>query len=138
MREQQAAGKWYIAELVEESIVEDTPGNTVWVHHVLLRAQSGEDAYERAVQWAKDNIESDGTFVGPDGEVWRHTVEGKSSRHAFRGFVDLYWLTDDPVDGAAVHEIGPRKNVPEEELGSLVKPKWALHEFIPLAQRFEV
>ncbi len=45
-----ADAKWYLADIVEQIAVEDDPRHVVHTNTVLIRADSPEDAYAKAVE----------------------------------------------------------------------------------------
>ena len=71
------SAKWYLAEIVEEIIVEGDARNVVHTNLVLVRADSPEEAYEKAVQL--------GTAV----EMSYENLAGKRVTFRFRGLHDL-------------------------------------------------
>ena len=48
--------KWYLADLVEEITVEGDPRNVVHTNMTLVRADSPEEAYQKAVQLGTASI----------------------------------------------------------------------------------
>ena len=42
--------KWYLADIVQEITVEDDPHNVVHTNLVLIRADSPEEAYQKAME----------------------------------------------------------------------------------------
>ncbi|HXP47398.1 MAG TPA: DUF4288 domain-containing protein [Terriglobales bacterium] len=119
--------KWYTAELVEEIVTDGLSGNTVYIHGVLVQADSAEAAYEKACRWAEENIN----------EATR-TAGGTPVHHVFRGFRDLYYCADEIQDGTVVSCEGPRPDVSDDELNRTVKPKWALDALVPHKQNWPV
>jgi hypothetical protein len=45
--------EWYLAELVIKITVADDPRNVVHQNRILIRADSAEEAYEKAIQFGK-------------------------------------------------------------------------------------
>ena len=69
--------RWYLAEIVEEIRIESEPENVVHTNIVLVRADSPEEAYQRALALGK---EGEMTYTNPD---------GKTVQVYFRGLRDL-------------------------------------------------
>ncbi len=110
--------RWYIAEIVEEIVVEDDPRNVVHVNFVLLRANSSDDAYETAIELGR---QSEQEYPNP---------AGKLVKCVFRGLRNLTYLYEAPEHGAEVwyeKKIG----MSAEEIRSLTKPKDMLNVFLP-------
>lgn len=114
--------KWYIAELVEECRVEGNVHNVVHVNIVLVRAESPEDAFEKAEQLGR---EGEMTYLNPDNQTVTFT---------YRGLRDLYMVYDELEHGAELtfkEEVG----VSEEQLQQMLTPKSELTLFLPDARR---
>ena len=90
--------KWYLAEIVEEITVEDDPRNVVHTNWVLVRADSPEQALDRAILLGKeyDNMR----YKNPD-DKW---VQAR-----FCGLRDLNVIHDELEHGAEL--------IFEEEIG---------------------
>ena len=69
--------KWYLAEIVEEFVIEGEPANIVHTNLVLVRADSPEEAYDRAIQ------------LGHERELQYTNPEGKAVKVTFCGLRDL-------------------------------------------------
>jgi uncharacterized protein DUF4288 len=69
--------KWYLVEIVEEIRIESESENIVHTNTVLVRADSPEEAYQRALA------------LGKEGEMTYTNPEGKSVQVYFRGLRDL-------------------------------------------------
>src|SRR5262250_878679 len=101
-----AGAKWYITELVEEITVEGDPRNVVHRNFILIRADSPEEAYQKAFKFGEQGETS---YDNPQG----HRVEIK-----FRGIADLDVIHDELEDGAELmfcSQVG----LTEEELQQL-------------------
>lgn len=72
-----ADAKWYLAEIVEEFRIESEPENVVHTNTVLVRADSPEEAYEKAIA------------LGKSGEMTYTNSDGKIVQVYFRGLRDL-------------------------------------------------
>jgi len=110
--------KWYVAELVMRLTVVDDPRNAVDRNLTLLRANSREEAYEKALKYGK---RGEAKFVNP---------EGKEVRIEFRGISDLVEATEPPEDGAELM-FYRQLNVTEERIRSLVRKREHLSAFRP-------
>ena len=110
--------KWYLAWLVQEIILDDDPRNIVHTNLMLVRADSPDEAYEKAIELGK---ESEISYENPD---------GKSVIHVFRGLKDLNVIHDGLAHGAELNyeeQIG----VSSEEIESMLTPKGRLTIFSP-------
>jgi hypothetical protein len=65
--------KWYIAELVMEFQIEGDLRNVVHVNFVLIRADSPEEAFEKAEQLGR---EAEDTYKNPDNLTVTATYRG--------------------------------------------------------------
>jgi hypothetical protein len=108
------SAKWYLAEMVEHITVEGDPRNVVHTNLVLVRADSPEEAHQKAIE------------LGAAGEQSYENPEGKWVKVRFRGLHDLNVIHDELEHGAELiyqedvgfDEAGIREWVtPKEELG---------------------
>jgi hypothetical protein len=106
--------KWYLANIVEEITVEGESRNVVHTNLILIRADSPEEAYQKAIE------------LGTAGEQAYKNIDGKRVTFRFRGLRDLNVIHDELEHGAelsytedvAVDESTIREWVaPKEELG---------------------
>ena len=110
--------KWYLAWLVEEIIVEDDPRNVVHTNLMLVRADSPDEAYEKAIS------------LGKEAEISHENPEGKSVIHVFRGIKDLNVIHDELEHGAELnYEEGI--GISNEEIERMLLPKERLTVFRP-------
>lgn len=72
-----ADSKWYLAEIVEEFQIDGESDNIVHTNVVLVRADSPEEAYDRA------------TALGREIEMTYTNPENKTVRAIYRGLRDL-------------------------------------------------
>jgi hypothetical protein len=94
---------WYIAEIVEEIVVEGDSRNVVHKNLVLIRSDSPEGAYARALEIGN---QGEGSYTNPNGRL-------VSTR--FRGLGHLDVIHGSLEDGAEL--LYERKTaVPEEEI----------------------
>lgn len=80
--------KWYVAELIEEIRVEDDSRTVVHCNLVLVRADSPEEAYQRALD------------LGRKCEATYDNLEGKEVTITFRGLRELNVVHDKLEHGA--------------------------------------
>ena len=102
--------KWYLAELVEEIQFDDESENVVHNNLILIRADSPEEAYTKALA---RGAEIDDVYEDLDGN------KGKS---IFRGISDINPILDELEDGAeiAYEEL---QGLSEEEISEMVPEK---------------
>lgn len=110
--------EWFVGELVEEFNVAGKAENLVHINTNLIRANSPDVAYEKAIALGES---ANRTFTNTDGvEV---TVR-------FRGLRGLYPIYDPLEDGAELlYE--EREGMGDEEIARMVRPKEALAVFSP-------
>ena len=110
--------KWYLAELVEEIKVEGDNENIVHNNLVLIRADSPEEAYKKALakgQQLNDTYEN---------------VDGKKVQATFRGISDLNAILDELEDGAEI-AYEEMTDVSEDEIAEMLPEKDQLGVFQP-------
>jgi hypothetical protein len=112
------SAEWYLAELVMKITVSGDSRNVVHQNLTLIRANSPNEAYEKAHAF------------GRDGEVSYDNPNGKAVRISFEGISDLTEIYDDLEDGS---ELAFRETVemPEEEMRALIVPMLRLPVFRP-------
>jgi hypothetical protein len=109
---------WYIAEIVEQITVEDDPRNVVHKNLVLIRADSPETAYEKALSFGRNS------------EIHYGNPDGKQVHIIFRGLSDLNVIHDELEDGAElIYE--ERIGLTDESIEGLISPKERLGVFRP-------
>jgi hypothetical protein len=108
--------QWYVAELVEQITVAGDPRSVVHRNLVLIRADSPEDAYEKAL------------LVGSDGEDAFENPAGKKVRIVFRGLSELS-VVHDELDHGAELLYDERIGAPDEEIKRWLRPKEQLSVF---------
>lgn len=69
--------KWYLADIVEEITIEGGSGNLVHTNLVLIRADSPEEAYQKAIE------------LGTASDQSYENTDGKRVTFRFRGLRDL-------------------------------------------------
>jgi hypothetical protein len=113
--------KWYLAEIVMEIAIEDDLRNVVHVNTTLVRADSPNEAYDRAQE------------LGTQGETSYENSHGKIVTHRFRGLRSLEVIYEELEHGAEV-AFSERVAVPEDEIAKLVIAKEQLGVFKPIAR----
>jgi hypothetical protein len=107
---------WFLAELVIEFRVEDDPRNVIHINTVLVRAESAEEAYTKALA------------LGEQENLEYMSTEGRKVTVVFRGLGDLLETYEGLEHGSELmssEEIG----LSEEQVLSLVSPKESLATF---------
>ena len=110
--------KWFLAELVMKITVADDPRNVVHQNLVLIRADSADEAYEKAKQ------------VGKKEEISYDNPAGKAVHSHFEGVSDLVDIMGELEDGEEL-DFHYTVAMPEEKIRSLVKPRERLRAFLP-------
>jgi hypothetical protein len=114
--------KWYIADLVMECQIEGEPRNVVHIDIVLVRADSPEEAFQKAEQLGK---EGENSYLNPNNQqvIW-----------LYRGLRDLQVIHDELEHGAELmyeEKIG----ISEDEVQAIVRAKSQLNVFKPYKPR---
>jgi len=110
--------EWYLAELVMKITVADDPRNVVHQNLVLIKANSPDDAYEKAINLGKNEESS---YTNPYGKVVQFTFEGLSG-------LDL--IDEELGDGAEL-TFRSKVGVSDDQLHLMVLPRDRLHAFLP-------
>jgi hypothetical protein len=111
--------KWYLARLVQEINVEGDPRNVVHTNLVLVRGDSPEEAYKRALE------------LGAQGEATYQNPKGLKVTSTFRGLNDL-GVVHDPLEHGAELEYTEQVNMDEAALQKWVSRKEDLSMFAPI------
>ena len=113
------SAKWYLAEIVQQITVEGDSRNVVHTNLVLVRADSPEDAYEKAIE------------LGTAGDRSYENPDGKHVTFRFRGLHDLNVIHNELKHGA---ELGYSENtdLDESAIREWVTPKEELGIFLPI------
>jgi hypothetical protein len=110
--------EWFIGELVEEFQAADQTENLVHINTVLIKADSPEVAYEKALTLGES---ANRVFTNSD---------GIDVRVNFRGLRGLYPVYDRLEDGAELlYE--KREGMSDEAIAKMVKPREELAVFSP-------
>jgi hypothetical protein len=107
---------WYVAELIEEIRVEGDARNVVHRNFVLVRADSPEEAYQRALD------------LGRDHEATYDNLEAKQVTITFHGLRDLRVVHDELEHGAELL-FARRVELRPDEIEQLVRRKEELGVF---------
>jgi hypothetical protein len=108
--------EWYLAELVMKITVTGDDRSVVHQNLTLVKANSPDEAFEKA------------TSFGKAGEASYPNPEGKAVQISFQGISDLTEVYEDLEDGA---EIAFREtvNMPEDEIRDLIPTRDRLPAF---------
>jgi Domain of unknown function (DUF4288) len=110
---------WYLSrEIIYFEFADQTDQDEyqVWENLILIKAQSPEEAYQKAIKHGFDSEE----------EV---TIDGRKGRSKFKGLKTLVPVYEDIEDGAEIEWL--EYVVEKDTLESLVKPKENLPTFQP-------
>ena len=111
--------KWYIADVIIEMKIQNDPRNVVHTNIILIRADSPEIAYEKALKFGKD-YETE--YENPDGDI---------VTAIFRGLRDLNVIDDDLEDGSElIYE--EDVDIPENKIKTWITSKEQLGVFAPI------
>jgi len=110
--------KWYLADIVMEITVEGSEENTVWSNLKLVRADSPEEAYEKAL------------VLGQEEEDVYDNTDGEKVTFRFRGLRDLYVIYDEFEHGAEIL-YSEYQGLSEDALAKMITPKEELAVFAP-------
>jgi effector-binding domain-containing protein len=109
---------WYLADIVEEIRVEGAADSIVHINCLLIRADSPEEAYDKALE------------LGKEAEDQYENTDDKQVAVVFRGLRNLLVIYDELEHGAEIsyQEI---VGLSEEGIHTLVTPKAELGVFEP-------
>lgn len=108
--------EWYLAWIVEEMRIEGDPRNVVHTNMRLIRADSPEEAYDKALA------------LGQEAEREYENSDGRLVSVIFRGLTDLNVIHEELEDGAELsfeEDVG----ISEEDLKRKVPAKGGLTVF---------
>jgi hypothetical protein len=108
--------EWYVAEIIEEIIVESDPRNVVHRNLVLVHASSPDEAYRHAME------------LGKQIEIAYQNPAGKKVKSIFRGLGELS-VVHDALEHGAELRYSEEISVPEERITKLVRKKGELSVF---------
>ncbi len=110
--------KWYLTDIIQEFSFVGDYDNVVYKNLILVRADSPEEAYEKAMLLGKDyNFSYDNT-------------DGEKVTSTFRGLRDLYVIYEDFEHGAEIL-YGESEGLSEDEILNMITPKAELAVFAP-------
>ena len=110
--------KWYLADIAEEFLIEGEPDNIVHTNLVLVRADSPEEAYQRALA------------LGREGEMSYTNPDNKAVTVKFRGLRDLNVIHGELEHGTELI-YDRRAGMSEQDLEDWVTRKEELGVFKP-------
>ena len=110
--------KWYLADLIVQMRIEEEPRSLIHINTVLVRADSPEEAHEKALD------------LGRQEEYSYENTEGKVVSVIFGGLNDLNVIHDDLEHGAELI-YQEKVDLTEEQIRALAKPKLQLGVFAP-------
>lgn len=110
--------KWYLADVIVQMRIEEEPRSLIHINTVLVRADSPEEAHEKALD------------LGRQEERSYENTEGRIVSVVFRGLEELNVIHDELEHGA---ELAYREKVglTDEQIGALVTQKAQLGVFAP-------
>jgi len=111
--------EWYLAELVMKITVTDDPRNVVHQNLVLIRADSADQAYEKAIQ------------VGKKEEISYDNPAGKAVHFHFEGVSDLVDIIEEDLEDGVELDFHYTVAMPDEKIRALVPPRDRLRAFLP-------
>jgi hypothetical protein len=115
--------KWYLADIIEEIRVKGNRRNVLHANLVLIRADSPEEAYEKAMA------------LGKRGNTKYKNPEGKMVTIRFRGLKDLNVIYEELEHGSEI-TFSRKVGVSEKRIKRWIRPKKELGVFAPfLAHR---
>lgn len=110
--------RWYLADIVLEHRIDGDPRNVVHVNTYLVKAESPDEAYEKAID------------LGRGSELDYLNTDSKMVRVVFRGLRGLD-VIDDPLEDGAEIAYSESVGVSEAELGRWLTPRESLGVFAP-------
>jgi len=131
---------WYWAEVIEEITVEGDPRNVVHRNLVLIRADSPEEAYERALEIGKQHESS---YQNPEGALVQTRFRearwlGCHTRQAGAWSRELLYQEDIGVSPNQIEKwICPKNRLPlfRKEEGPDLRPDYSSKEIVDQARR---
>lgn len=110
--------KWYLAEIVMETKFDGDYDNLVNNNLTLVRADSPEDAYEKAL------------LLGKESELIYNNTDGEKVTVIFRGLRNLHVIYDEFEHGSEIlYE--KYEGISDEALAKMIRPKEQLNIFAP-------
>ena len=112
--------KWYLADIVLEITIEGDPRNVVHTNLVLIRADSPEEAYQKAIE------------LGTSNEASWENIDGKRVTFSFRGLRDLNVILSRKLEHGIELSCGENIGMDEAAIQKWVTPKEELGVFSPM------
>ena len=109
---------WYLADVILEKRIESDPRSVVHINRLLVRADSREDAHEKAL------------LLGRQGEHSYENTDGKTVTVTFRGLGELNVIHEELEHGAEL-SYQELVGLSEEQVRALSKAKPELGVFAP-------
>jgi hypothetical protein len=107
-----ADAKWYLADIIEEIQVQGHPLNVIHINMLLVRADSPEEAYIKAIE------------LGEQCNTSYENSAGSLVTISFRGLRDLYVIHDELEHGAElIYE--QKVGLTQGQIAALVREKSA-------------
>lgn len=113
--------KWYLADIVLEITVENDPRNVVHTNLVLIRADSPEEAYQKAME------------LGTANEASWENIDGKHVTFRFRGLRDLNVILSSKLEHGVELSYNETIGMDEAAIQKWVTPKEELGVFSPIS-----
>ena len=110
--------KWYLADVIVQMRIEAEPRSLIHINTILLRADSPEEAHQKALDLGKQEEHS------------YENTDGRLVTVVFRGLGELNVIHDQLEHGAEL-EYRERVGLSEEQIRELVKPTPKLGVFAP-------
>ena len=110
--------EWYIGELIMEITVAGAISNVVHKNLTLIRANSPDEAYDKAIRFGHG---SETSYENPHGQIVKIT---------FRGVAKLDVSLEDLYDGAEL-KFEEKIDVSDEEIMRWIPAKESLEVFVP-------
>jgi hypothetical protein len=111
--------KWYLADIVEEIRIEDDRRNVVHTNVILVRADSPDEAYQKAMA------------LGKRGNTKYKNTDGKTVTIRFRGLRELNVIHDELEHGCEI-SFSEDVGVSENKIKNWISPKRKLGVFAPI------
>ena|ERR1039458_646115 len=112
--------KWYLAAMIEEITVEGDSRSVTHKNYILIRADSPENAFEKAQE------------LGKTSEVSYENPNGRLVHIRFKGLSQLNIIYDELEDGAEIH-YEEFLGLSEEQIQALLCSKEELAVFRPIS-----
>lgn len=104
------AVRWYLADLIMEIVIAASPQNVVHINTILIRAESADHAYAKALAY------------GAESQLTYTNTEGNLVTIQFRGLRDMNEIMDTLEDGAELM-FEERTGLTDAEIVRLITPK---------------